>query len=60
MPRRTSFHAGREGPKQAAHWRGEIEPYVDEAAATGTSAWTVELRVAADEKEYMGCVPCSA
>ena len=42
------------------HWHGEIEPYVDEAAATGAAAWTVELRVAADEKEYMGCVPCTA
>ena len=42
------------------HWHGEIEPYVDEAAATGAAGWTIELRVAADEKEYEGCVPCSA
>ena len=42
------------------HWRGEIEPFVGEAAGAVASAWTIELRVAADEKEYMGCVPCSA
>ena len=42
------------------HWHGEIEPYVDEAAATGAAAWTIELRVAADEKEWEGCVPCDS
>ena len=31
-----------------------------EAAAAGAAAWTIELRVAADEKEWEGCVPCSA